>query len=121
MEVFEAMRTILAVRSYRDQPLSESVAPRIIEAGLLTGSAKNAQPWHFIVVQDRATLGQLGALVPTGPYIAQAALAIAVAINRTPFAISDASRAIQSMMLVAWVEGVGSIWTGFVARANSHW
>jgi nitroreductase len=115
MEVFEAVRTILAVRSYRDQPVPESVIQRIVESGRLTASAKNAQPWHFIVVRDRATLGQLGGLVPTGPYIAEAALAIVVAIHRTPFAVSDASRAIQSMMLVAWADGVGSNWAGFIS------
>ncbi len=74
----------------------------------------NRQPWHFIVVQDRDSLRQLGALAKTGPYIAQAALAIVVAIQRTPFSVSDGSRAIQSMMLSAWSEGVGSNWVGFM-------
>jgi nitroreductase len=73
----------------------------------------NMQPWHFIVVQDRDTLRQLGALAPTGPYIAQAPLAIVVAIDKTRFAVSDASRAIQSMLLTAWSEGVSSNWVGF--------
>ena len=74
----------------------------------------NRQPWHFIVVQNRDSLRQLGALAKTGPYIAQAAFAIVVAIQRTPFSISDGSRAIQSMMLTAWSEGVGSNWVGFM-------
>jgi nitroreductase len=114
VDVFEAVRTILAVRRYKDQPVPEPIVRRIVEAGRLTASAKNEQPWHFIVVQDRSMLRQLGALVPTGPYTAQASLAIVVAINRTPFAVSDASRAIQDMLLVAWGEGVGSNWVGFV-------
>jgi len=59
-------------------------------------------------------LRQLGALAKTGPYTAQAALAIVVVIQRTPFAVSDGSRAIQSMMLTAWSEGVGSNWVGFM-------
>jgi nitroreductase len=74
----------------------------------------NGQPWHFIVVENRDMLHQLGALARTGPYIAQAALAIVVAIEKTRFAVSDASRAIQSMMLTAWSEGVGSNWVGFL-------
>ena len=74
----------------------------------------NRQPWHFIVVQNRDSLRQLGALAKTGPYIAQAALAIVVAIQRTPFSVSDGSRAIQSMTLTAWSEGVASNWVGFM-------
>jgi nitroreductase len=113
MDAFEAIRTVLAVRSYQDRPVDETVVRRIVEAGHLTGSSMNLQPWHFIVVQDKETLRRLGELVRTGPYIAQAPLAIAVVVERTRFAVSDASRAIQSMVLTAWDAGVGSNWTGF--------
>ena len=114
MEVFEAVRTVLAVRSYRDKPIPPDTVRRIVEAGRVTGSSMNGQPWHFIVVENRDTLGQLGALARTGPYVADAPLAVVVAIEKTKFAVSDASRAIQSMILTAWSEGVGSNWVGFL-------
>ena len=114
MDVFDAVRTLLAVRRYQDRPVPEQVIRRVLEAGRLSASGMNSQPWHFVVVQDRDTLRQLGTLVRSGPYIAQAALAIVVAIDRTPYAVSDASRAIQSMLLTAWSDGVGGNWTGFV-------
>lgn len=113
MDVFEAVRTLLAVRRYQDKSVPDETVQRIVEAGHLTASSMNQQPWHFIVIQDRETLRQLGALARTGPYIAQAPLAIAVAVEQTRFAVSDASRAIQSMMLTAWSEGLGSNWVGF--------
>jgi nitroreductase len=118
MEVFEAVRTVLAVRGYREKPVPAEIVQRIVEAGRLTGSSMNRQPWHFIVVQDRNTLRQLGALAKTGPYTGQAALAIVVVIQRTPFSVSDGSRAIQSMMLTAWSEGVGSNWVGFMGMTE---
>jgi nitroreductase len=118
MEVFEAVRTVLAVRGYREKPVPAEIVQRIVEAGRLTGSSMNRQPWHFIVVQDRDTLRQLGALAKTGPYTGQAALAIVVVIQRTPFSVSDGSRAIQSMMLTAWSEGVGSNWVGFMGMTE---
>jgi len=113
METFEAVRTLLAVRRYLDRPVPDDIVRKIVEAGRLTGSAMNLQPWHFIVIQDRDTLRQLGALARSGPYIAQAPLAIVVAVDKTGYAVSDASRAIHSMLLVAWSEGVGSNWVGF--------
>lgn len=113
MNVFEAIRTLLAVRSYRDKPVPDAVTRRIVEAGRLTGSGMNRQPWHFIVIRDRETLRGLGALASSGPYVAQAPLAIVVATDKTRFAVSDASRAIQSMLLAAWADGVGSNWVGF--------
>jgi nitroreductase len=113
MDVIEAIRTLLAVRRYQDRPVPEATVSRILEAGRLTGSAMNRQPWHFVVVQDRERLRQLGRLASSGPYVAQAPLAVVVVVERTSFAVSDASRAIQSMMLAAWSDGVGSNWVGF--------
>jgi nitroreductase len=114
MEVFDVVRTVLAVRQFRDQPVPEPVVTEIVEAGHLTASASNQQPWHFIVVQNKDTLQQLAALAKTGPYISQAPLAIVVGIDQgNPLAVSDASRAIQDMILTAWSHGVGSNWVGF--------
>lgn len=113
MDVFEAIRTLLAVRSYQDKPVPDAVVRRIVEAGRLTGSGMNAQPWHFIAIRDQETLRRLGALASSGPYVARAPLAIVVAVDKTRFAVSDASRAIQSMLLTAWADGVGSNWVGF--------
>jgi len=113
LDAFESIRTLLAVRQYRDTPVPDAVVRRIVEAGRLTGSGMNRQPWHFIVVRDRETLGRLGALASSGPYVAQAPLAVVVATDRSRFAVSDASRAIQSMLLAAWADGVGSNWVGF--------
>ena len=113
MDVFETVRTVLAVRAFQAKPIPADVVRRIVESAWLTGSSINGQPWHFIVVEDRTTLKDLGALARTGPYIAQAPLAIVVAMDQSPYAVSDASRAIQSMILTAWSEGVGSNWVGF--------
>jgi|SRR5450759_5286151 nitroreductase len=113
MEVFDAVRTVLAVRQFQEKPVPEPLVHQIIEAGHLTASSMNGQPWHFLIVEDKETLRQLGALVQTGPYIAQAPLAIIVAMEHSPFAVSDASRAIQSMILTAWAQGIGSNWAGF--------
>ena len=114
MEVFEAVRTALATRNYKETSVPQDVIRRIVEAGRLSGSAMNGQPWHFIVVEDQDTLRRLGSLARTGPYVSQASLAIVVAIEKTKFAVADAARAIQSMILTAWSDGVGSNWVGFM-------
>ena len=119
-ETFEAVRTVMAVREYRDKELPEAVIRRIAEAGHLTASAGNGQPWHFVVVRERGRLQKLGSLVRTGPYMAGAAAAVIVAYETAKglYGASDASRAIQSMILAAWGDGVGSNWTGFSHLEN---
>ena len=118
MDVVEAIRTLRAVRRYQAKLVPMETIGRIVEAGRLTGSAMNEQPWHFIVVENREMLRRLGALARSGPYIAEAPLAIVVAVEKTRFAVSDASRAIQSMLLTAWADGVGSNWVGFGGLAE---
>ncbi len=113
METLKAVQTVLAVRQYQDKPIPTDTVRHIVEAAHLTGSSMNRQPWHFIVVEDRSVLQKMGQLAKTGRYIAQAPLAVAVVVEDSPYAVSDASRAIQSMMLAAWSEGVGSNWVGF--------
>lgn len=108
MQVFDAIRTMLAVREYQDRPIPDGVVARILEAARLTGSSRNRQGWDFVVVRDRATLRQLGALASTGKYIADAPLAIAVVVPENTTGYMDGSRAAQDMMLAAWAEGVGS-------------
>lgn len=112
--VFEAVRTVLAVREYQDKPVPDEVVDRIIDAARLTASGSNRQPWHFVVVREREHLRELGALVRTGPYTTRAGLAVVAAyLKESHIGVSDVSRAIQSMILTAWADGVGSNWTGF--------
>lgn len=118
MEIFDAVRTVLAVRQFKETPIPEPIVQQIVEAAHLTASSKNGQPWHFIIVQDKETLRQLGRLASTGPYIAQAPLAILVGMESSPYAVADASRAIQSMVLTAWAQGIGSNWVGFANLQN---
>lgn len=113
MSVYDTIRTMLAVREYDDRPIPEEIVQRIVEAGRLTGSSMNGQPWHFVVVQDPDTLRRMGELEAHGPYIAQAPLAIAIVLDKSRFGVSDASRAAQDMLLTAWEEGIGGNWVGF--------
>jgi nitroreductase len=115
MDVYDAVRSVLAVRAYRADPVPEDVLVRILDAGRLTGSGMNAQPWHFVAVQEPSTIAQLAKAAPSGPYLAGAPAAIVVAIDdgKSTMQISDASRAMHSMILTAWDAGIGSNWVGF--------
>ncbi len=117
-EVFEAVRMVMAVREYQERELPDDVVRRILEAGHLTAGAANRQQWHFVRVRERQALRKLGSLVRTGGYTRSAAAAVIVACDKNQYAQSDASRAVQSMILTAWGDGVGSNWTGFGGLEN---
>ena len=83
MEVYEAIRTVLAVREFQNKPVSGGVVDRIIESARLTASSQNGQPWHFIIVENRDTLAKLGSFVNFGLISTQAAFAIVVIIDKS--------------------------------------
>jgi nitroreductase len=114
MDVFDAVKTMLAVRTYEQRAIEEEVVTRILQAARLTASSQNKQHWDFVVVREPQTLQKLGRLAPYGSYIANAALAIAVVVPDRSIGYVDGARAVQDMMLVAWEAGVGSNWVGNV-------
>src|SRR2546428_13819669 len=93
---------------------------RIVEAGHLTASASNRQPWHFVLVRDPERVRKLGSLIRTGRYTSGAAAAVIVAYEKEvgQYGMPLASRAIQSMILLAWGAGVGSNLNGFAGRGE---
>jgi nitroreductase len=92
-----------------NRPIDDAALHRILQAGRMSGSSKDSQPWWFIVIQDRARLQALSATGNYAQHIAGAALAIAIVFDpqfyRGEF---DSGRAAQNMMLAAWNDGIGS-------------
>jgi nitroreductase len=111
MEVREAMRRKRAVRQYASQPLPPEVVDGILHAGRRAQSSKNTQPWHFIAIQDRATIDELATMGDfTGP-LKTAALVVAL-VTPDPanawWVMFDAGQAASYMQLVGVEMGVGS-------------
>jgi nitroreductase len=94
-------------RSYADRPVPEDVQRRILDAGRLTGSAQNKQPWTFVVVEGDDAKARVAETVYASGNILGCAFAVAIATDggKYPF---DCGRALQNMMLAAWNEGVVS-------------
>jgi nitroreductase len=116
MSVFDCVRGRIETREFKPDNVPEAVLQRILEAGRWSPSQRNRQPWHFIVVQDRERLQQLAAMAPSGAYLAEAPLAIVVVTDGARAPLIDGTRAISSMQLVAWEEGLGSCWIGGLER-----
>ncbi len=112
MEVFDCIRRRRTVREFKPDPVPEEVVYKILQAGRWSPSSSNTQPWHFVVVQDRATLQRLGEIATQGSFIAGAPLAIATVMDQATRPQLDAGRALQQMELVAWSEGMGTCFVG---------
>jgi nitroreductase len=103
------MDTYLAIASKRDQrqyagtPIPDDVVDRILDAGRLSGSARNAQDWTFVVVETRRE--ELAETVWEPGNVLGAQLVVAICGDARPI---DVGRCAQNMLLCAWNDGVTS-------------
>jgi nitroreductase len=119
------LRRLRQTRRFTEDPVSDDVLARILEVARWTGSAKNTQPWEFIVVRDREKLERLCVIGPTAHFIGKAPLVIAIVLaGSSPRSEAyDEGRASERIMLAAQVLGLGSgtAWWGgeeFAAQAK---
>lgn len=75
MDPIALLRGVRNVRAFRPDPVPESALADLLEVARWTGSARNTQPWEFVVVRSAATLRALAAVGPNLAWIAGAPLA----------------------------------------------
>jgi nitroreductase len=94
-------------RSYADRPVPEDVQRRILDAGRLSGSSVNKQPWLFVVVESEEAKESVAETVYAPGNIRGCAFAVAIATEggKSPL---DVGRCLQNMFLAAWNDGVVS-------------
>jgi nitroreductase len=108
------VETLLAIASRRDErrtrpePLPPELALRLLDAGRLSGSSRNAQPWTFVVPEGRPRIEELAGAVFVPENVLAAGLVVAILVHGKGPVLFDAGRAAQSMLLAAWAEGIAS-------------
>ena len=114
MDAIEAILTRRVVRTLSKTSVPLEQLQLIADAGRHAMSARNLQPWRFVIIRDPATLKQLGALCSTGRFLADSPSAIAVFKNldNKRWAEIDCAQAVQNMADAAWALGLGTCWVG---------
>lgn len=110
-----------SVREFSDMELGVPEVEHLIKAGMQAPSAKNAQPWEFIIISDSKDCENISKMTP---YAAPAANAQKLIITLGNLNISkeagtedwiqqDLSACNQNILLQAVREGIGAVWLGF--------
>jgi nitroreductase len=112
----DPIRRVHQIRQYSPEPVPDDVVDQLLELARWTGSAKNTQPWRFIVVRDKALLGKLAALRTPINWLASAPLGIAIVIDGAEpmFGAYDEGRLTERLMTGATMLGYGggTAWFG---------
>ena len=122
MDVFEAVQERSSVRAYKDQPVPRDILQKILEAGRLAPSARNTQPWHFIVATD----SEKRKILSKGRYakfLTQSPVVIVACGDKEASAdwyAVDVSLAVENMILTAQADGLGTCCVGSFDEKKVH-
>ncbi|HKY47250.1 MAG TPA: nitroreductase family protein, partial [Acidimicrobiia bacterium] len=113
MQTWQAMTSRRNVRQFSDAELQPGDLDRILEAGRRSPSARNGQPWDFILVTDREQLAALAGVWKGAWHVANARAAVAVVApmvspSEQATLHFDLGQATISMMIAAADLGVGT-------------
>jgi len=110
MDAIRTMRERRSVRSFTDEPVDRQVIEDLVDCARLAPTARNVQPWEFVVVTDATRLRHLADLTDHGKFIANAPVCIAVFSRDTKYFLEDGSAATTQLLLAAHALGLGACW-----------
>ncbi len=121
MDVLETIHTRRSIRKYRDRPVPEELIQKLLAAAMQAPSARNEQPWQFVVIDDRTMLAKIPEFMPNAAMAAQAPLAILVCgdlgLEKSPgYWVVDCAAAVENLLLAAHALGLGAVWCGVYPR-----
>lgn len=114
----ENIMTRTSVRDYTDTPVDKATIDTLLHAGMAAPTARNRQPWKFLVVNERASLDSLahGNWKPAAK--AQAAIIVCGDLSDPlegegrDYWVQDCSAATENILLAANAVGLGAVWCG---------
>jgi nitroreductase len=110
MDFFDVVKQRKSIREYSDKSIDRTLIEKIIDAGRVAATARNEQPWEFIVTYDKKVLEKISSMCPNGPFIKDASCLIAIFSKDTKYYIEDCSAATQNMLLAIEALGLGGCW-----------
>ena len=110
-KILEFFEKRSSVRAFTAQEVTAEAIENIIHAASLAPTARNVQPWAFIVVRDEAMRSQIARLTAkNAPFIAEAPVCIAIACQDTRYYLEDGCSATTQLLLCAALMGLGACW-----------
>ncbi len=118
--VLDAISARTSIRAYQDRPVGADTVELLLRAAMSAPSARNRQPWAFIVVDDKDLLRQLADSLPYAQSAAAAPMAVVVCgvltesqgATNAGWWVQDAAAASENLLLAAHAVGLGAVWTG---------
>lgn len=110
------LKRVRQARQYKPDLVPADILHELLEVARWTGSSRNTQPWHFIVVSAKAQLHALSRVRTPINWVADAPLAIAIVLDGHSHLSEayDEGRVTERLLVAARLLGLGggTAWFG---------
>ncbi len=110
MDAIDALRTRRSIRVYLPQTVEPTLLEQIIDCGRLAATARNEQPWEFVVITNAPLRKALADITSFGKFIADAPVCIVVLCRDGKYYLEDGCAATQNILVAARALGLATCW-----------
>lgn len=123
MEIIDALLTRRSVRNFDYRPVPQESIDLMLKAAMHAPSARNRQPWQYLVITEREILRKIPDVHPFAAMTPEASLAVVVCADETILPDPkrwgiDCAAATQNLLLAAHGLGLGAVWCGVYPDDN---
>ncbi|MEN2995147.1 MAG: nitroreductase family protein [Thermodesulfovibrio sp.] len=121
-DIFEVIKTRRSIRKYKEEKPPEELIKRCIEAALYAPSARNSQPWYFIIVRDKEKIKQLSKAQPYTKFLEEAPYVVVALADpsKSNHWLEDMGCALMAFLLEAHSLGLGACWGAIYHPENQE-
>ena len=121
MDILKGILSRRSIRKYTGEEITREQVEELIRYGMYAPSARNRQPWHFVLLNDREVFGKILDFQPHTKMLEQAQWGIVVCgdeqLAHTPeYWPVDCAAATENILLAAHGMGYGAVWLGIYPR-----
>ncbi len=110
METLQAIKLRRSVRKFTPNPIPKETILKLLDAARFAPTARNVQPWEFIVVTDAKIRVRMSSFIENGPFIKDAPACILIISKDTKYYLEDGCAATVNILLAAADLGLGACW-----------
>ena len=110
MDTIKVLKNRRSVRLFLDKPIVKEDLESLIDVARFAPTARNVQPWEFVIVTDKKVLTKIAHLAENGKFISGAGACIAVFCAETKYYLEDGCAATVNILNAAAALGIGSCW-----------
>jgi len=111
MEILQALKSRRSCRDFSPEQINHNILPQIIEIARFAPTARNIQPWHFVIITENELMEAIHSLIQkNAPFFKQAKACIAVFCQDVKYYLEDGSAVTTYILLAAEAFGLGACW-----------